>query len=184
MHPVTIELEKITIGRKTLKLDLGDITRVRTDAIVNAANTELSGGGGVDGAIHRAAGPTLMAECRRHKGCPTGTAVMTPAGNLPVNFLIHTAGPIWSGGQEGEAELLASCYESCLELAQQKSISSLAFPSISTGSYGYPVELAGQIALNTVKTHLEGNTVIEEVVFILHDENTFLLYQKILIELS
>jgi len=125
----------------------GDITLEDVDAIVNAANTGLRGGGGVDGAIHRAAGPSVMAECRKIGGCPTGQAVMTNAGNLKAKKIIHTAGPVWAGGKRGEAELLKNCYENSFRLAREANLKSIAFPAVSTGVYGYPIEEATRIAL-------------------------------------
>jgi len=137
----------------------GDITQQHVDAIVNAANTGLVGGGGVDGAIHRAGGPAIMAECDRLRaeqgGCPTGSAVITTAGNLPARYVIHTAGPRWRGGSKDEAQLLASCYRSCLELARSEGLRTIAFPSISTGIYGYPIDEAAAVAVATVRRELE-----------------------------
>jgi O-acetyl-ADP-ribose deacetylase (regulator of RNase III) len=179
-----MEIEELKIGRRCIRLELGDITRVRTDAIVNAANVDLRGGGGVDGAIHKAAGPSLLNECSRFKSCPTGTAVITKAGNLPVKYVIHTVGPVWYGGTTGEEIKLEAAYYSCMELAKKHKLMTLAFPSVSTGAFKYPVEMAAKVALTTVKDCLSEVTSLEEVSFILYDESTFLSYQKVLDAIS
>ncbi|MCB1169524.1 MAG: O-acetyl-ADP-ribose deacetylase [Leptospiraceae bacterium] len=157
-----------------------DITTLDVDAIVNAANEALAGGGGVDGAIHRAAGPELMQACRKIGGCPTGTAVLTPGFRLKARFVIHTVGPIWRGGNQREPELLASCYRESLKLAIQNGLSTLAFPSISTGVYGYPLEQASEIAVQTVSEVLESDQTIKEVTFCCFDERALSIYSKLL----
>jgi O-acetyl-ADP-ribose deacetylase len=157
-----------------------DITLQKVDAIVNAANNSLLGGGGVDGAIHLAAGPGLLEECRKLNGCPNGEARITGGYNLPARFVIHTVGPVWHGGNEGEAETLAMCYRNCLEVALQQGIKTIAFPSISTGAYGFPVELASRIAVREVKRILEGNDSIEKVVFVCFNQTAYECYMKLI----
>ena len=144
----------------------GDITRCDVDAIVNAANTSLLGGGGVDGAIHRAAGPGLLKECRRLNGCPTGEAKITKGYNLPVAWVIHTVGPVWHEGNQGEDQLLASCYRSCYQLVREHALKSLAFPAISTGVYRFPLERATRIAIRETKQALQDYSTLERVVFV------------------
>ncbi|MBO9617558.1 MAG: O-acetyl-ADP-ribose deacetylase [Niabella sp.] len=152
----------------------GDITKVVVDAIVNAANTSLLGGGGVDGAIHRAGGPEILEACRKivakQGGCKTGEAVITTAGKLPARYVIHTVGPVWNGGRKKEAERLQACYKNSLELAAQHNCSSVAFPNISTGIYGYPKKEAAAIAVTAVRQFLTTNTNIKEVIFVCFDE--------------
>lgn len=159
---------------------IGDITESAVDAIVNAANTTLLGGSGVDGAIHRAAGPALLAECRTLHGCETGQAKITGGYNLPAKYVIHTPGPIWQGGQANEAALLASCYRSCLELAEQHRLQSVDFPSISTGVYRYPLPQAAEIALRTIAAHLETHTLPRQVRMICHTEAAAAVYCQVL----
>lgn len=165
------------INNVTLTLQEGDITKVRAEAIVNAANAALAGGGGVDGAIHRAAGPGLMAECRKIGGCPTGSAVATGAGNLPAKYVFHAVGPIYHGRPEDE-QLLRSTYQSCLDLAEKHQIQSIAFPSLSTGAYGYPFALAAPIALTTVIQHLQRPTSLRQVIFALFGRNAYDVFAR------
>ena len=174
-----------TINGATIKLVPGDITRQSTDAIVNAANSRLMGGGGVDGAIHRAGGPSILEECKKivaQQGqLPTGKAVITAGGNLKARFVIHTVGPIWHGGNNGESELLASAYTESLKLAAENKLRSISFPSISTGAYGYPIDEAAKVALESVTTFLKaGKTSITEVVFVLYGQTALDTYETVL----
>ncbi len=156
----------------------GDITHQEVEAIVNAANNSLLGGGGVDGAIHRAAGPELLKECATLKGCATGDAKITKGYNLPAKWVIHTVGPRWRDGHHGEEQLLACCYRRCLELAVENKIKSLAFPAISTGIYGFPLERATTIAITEVKHFLEQEKAIDKVVFVCFSRDSFECYQE------
>ncbi|MEA3254161.1 MAG: O-acetyl-ADP-ribose deacetylase [Chloroflexota bacterium] len=170
-----------TINQTKLSVVQGDITKQDTEAIVNAANSSLMGGGGVDGAIHRAGGPAILEECKqivaRQGRLPTGKAVITTAGNLKAKYVIHAVGPIWHGGRKNEAELLRSAYGECLRVAIENSLTSLSFPSISTGAYGYPVAEAARIALRTIASFLkEQNSPLKEVVFVLFDVRTYGVY--------
>ncbi len=176
------------IGTAKVKLLQGDITQQDTDAIVNAANSSLMGGGGVDGAIHRTGGPQILEECRLIRrsmpdGLPTGDAVATTGGHLKAKKVIHTVGPIWSGGNDGEPEMLARAYRNSLALALKMGIKTISFPSISTGAYGYPVEEASRIALRTVYDFLEENSGIVEVRFVLHSRYDLRIYEEALEEI-
>jgi len=169
-----------TVKQAKLSIVQGDITRQATDVIVNAANSGLMGGGGVDGAIHRAGGPAILEECKqivaRQGRLPAGQAVITTAGNMKAGHVIHTVGPIWHGGSQGEPELLTSAYRESLKLAAENNLSSISFPSISTGAYGYPVDKASRIAIKTVVSFLSEDTSLKEVIFVLFDSRTFETY--------
>jgi len=163
-----------------LEVVQADITTLQVDAIVNAANSTLLGGGGVDGAIHRAAGPALLEECRLLNGCNTGEAKITRGYHLPAKFVIHTVGPVWHGGTMNEAELLAACYRNSLDIAQKNNVKSIAFPAISTGVYGYPVEAAALIAVQTIGTHLLNAPTIEKIIYCCFSKKDLQIYQKVL----
>jgi O-acetyl-ADP-ribose deacetylase len=171
-----------TINGVTLALLQGDIVKVQADAIVNAANTWLAGGGGVDGAIHRAGGPEIMAECRKIGGCPTGSAVPTTAGKLKAKYVFHAVGPVYKGQDEDE-RLLRSAYQTCLNLAEQYKLESIAFPSISTGVYGYPLELAAPIALGTIIEHIKQPTSLKQVTIVLFGESAYRAFEEALANL-
>jgi len=179
-------LDALAIGGRRLELTLGDITREKVDAIANAANAALRGGGGVDGAIHRAAGPGLLAELRRRypDGTPTGTAVATDAYDLPARWVLHAVGPMWSGGGHDEERLLAGAYRSCLRLADELGARSVAFPAISMGIYGYPGREGARVAVGTVAEHLRGETGIEIARFVLFSDETYELFAAALGELN
>jgi O-acetyl-ADP-ribose deacetylase (regulator of RNase III) len=174
----------VKIGQSIVSLVEGDITNEKTDAIVNAANSRLAGGGGVDGAIHRAGGPAIMEECRKIGGCPTGKAVITTGGNLRARYVIHTVGPVYRDGSRGEADLLKSAYLESLRLASQKGVKSISFPSISTGAYGFPLEEAAAVALGTVIAYLRKNQDIELVRFVLFGQKTYDVFAAELTKLS
>ena len=177
-------LMEFQVGKATLQLIKGDLTDIEADAIVNAANSSLMGGGGVDGAIHRKGGPVILEECRRIRatewpdGLPTGKAVITSGGNLKAKYVIHTVGPVWLGGFHVEAELLKQAYKNSLKLAVTKGLKTIAFPSISTGAYGYPIEDASLIAVKTVKDFLEKEDKLEKVIFVLFSDNDFQVYLR------
>jgi O-acetyl-ADP-ribose deacetylase (regulator of RNase III) len=165
-----------------LELIKGDITTLQVDAIVNAANTSLLGGGGVDGAIHKAAGPLLFDECMKLKGCDVGNAKLTKGYDLKARFVIHTVGPVWKGGINDEHELLAACYQNCLKLARENGIRTIAFPGISTGVYGFPKDQASLIAVNETKRILKKNSFPEKVIFVAFDDESYKILQKLLQE--
>jgi O-acetyl-ADP-ribose deacetylase (regulator of RNase III) len=174
---------KQDFGRWSLELLDGDITKVPADAIANAANSALAGGGGVDGAIHRAGGPSIMHQLdairAEQGGCPTGSAVATTAGRLPAQYVFHAVGPVWHGGDRGEPELLASCYRTCLRLAEERSVKRISFPSISTGVYGYPIESAAGVALHAVVEHFRApEAAVREVLFVLFGQPAYQAYEK------
>lgn len=171
---------QVMVGKSKVELVQGDITQQDTEAIVNAANSSLLGGGGVDGAIHRAGGPQILEECRKIGGCPPGEARITTGGRLKAKYVIHTVGPIYYGGQSGEAQTLANAYRNSLALASQRGIKSLAFPSISTGAYGYPIALAAPIAMRTVMDYLQAHPEVELVRFVLFGQAAYDAYKRAL----
>lgn len=178
-------MHQLRIAHTLLELRQGDITRVAADALVNAANSALAGGGGVDGAIHRAGGPSILEECRRLGGCPTGSAVLTGAGLLPARYVIHAVAPIYSGRQDGhDAQLLRSAYAASLRLAESVAATSIAFPSLGTGAYGYPLHLAAPIALGTVADHLWAGSGLTHVLFVLFSAHSYDVYARVLEQMA
>ena len=176
--------ESTPLIRPRMQCQRGDITRIVCDAIVNAANSSLLGGGGVDGAIHRAAGPELLAECRTLGGCETGSARITRGYRLPARHVIHAVGPVYRDGRHGEPEGLASCYRTCLSLAAQHSLRTVAFPAISCGIYGYPIPDAAEIAIATTAQALRDSPTIEQVIFVLFDDRTLDIYRQAIARLN
>jgi O-acetyl-ADP-ribose deacetylase (regulator of RNase III) len=171
-------LEEAIMGK--IEIVRGDITKLDVDAIVNAANATLLGGGGVDGAIHRAAGPELLAECRTLGGCPSGEAKITPGYRLPARFVVHTVGPVWRGGKHREPETLANCYRNSMRLAVENGIKTIAFPAISCGAYAYPISEAAQIAVRTTRDFLATDDSVDKVVFVLWGEDVYDAYRQAL----
>lgn len=176
--------KKLCMPKKELTIAQGDITTLKVDAIVNAANKTLLGGGGVDGAIHRAAGPNLLKECKQLGGCETGEAKITRGYNLPAKWVIHTVGPVWHGGKRGEDELLTRCYRNSLQLAEEHGCKSIAFPSISTGAYRFPLERAARIALAETKSFLESCKTVTEIIHVCFGKQAFEIYNRVKKEIS
>jgi O-acetyl-ADP-ribose deacetylase (regulator of RNase III) len=174
---------EVKINQTVLCLIEGDITKQKVDAIVNAANSSLRGGGGVDGAIHKAGGPKILEDCLKIGGCPKGEAVITTGGNLKAKYVIHTVGPIWNGGNKNESLYLYNSYENSLKRAEEKTLESIAFPSISTGAYAYPVDKAAKIALSTIIKYLKKKTSLKTVNFVLYGRNAYLVYERTLQDL-
>ncbi len=172
-------MEQLSVGEATLELTVGDITLQETDAVVNAANKRLAPGGGVAGAIHRAAGPELWEECKELEGCRTGEAKITLGYNLPARYVIHTVGPVYSG-QQRNAELLEACYRNALQLAREYGLASISFPALSTGAFGYPLEKAAEVTLPTVVAWLEDNDALELVRFVLYDQQAYDVHREVL----
>ena len=170
----------ISSFKEKIEIVKGDITKLKVDAIVNAANSSLLSGGGVDGSIHRAAGPELLNYCRKLNGCPTGNAKITPGFKLQAKFVIHTVGPVWRGGNYNEENLLANCYKNSLKLAVDNKLKTIAFPAISTGVYGYPLEEAAKVAVKVVAEFLASNSLIRMVIFVCFDERTYSVYNQLL----
>jgi O-acetyl-ADP-ribose deacetylase (regulator of RNase III) len=168
---------------ENIRIIKGDITKLKVDAIVNAANSGLRGGGGVDGAIHRAGGPAILEACRKIGGCPTGEAVITTAGNLPCKYVIHTVGPVWRGGTSHEEALLAKAYFNSLTLAIKNGVKSIAFPNISTGVYGFPKQKAAEIALNASQKFIKSHESDMEITFVCFDEENFQLYRDLILQI-
>jgi len=177
-------MTELPVGSARIELVRGDITEQTTDAIVNAANSSMLGGGGVDGAIHRAGGPTILAECRKLGGCATGDAKITAGGRLKARHVIHTVGPVYHSGSHGEPDLLASAYRRSLEVARENRLHSLAFPSISTGAYGYPIAAAARIALRTVRDYLRAHSDVKLVRFVLFSASDLETYSEALAEIA
>jgi len=175
---------EIDVNKSRIVLKSGDITKEAVDAVVNAANKSLRGGGGVDGAIHRAGGPAILEECRKLNGCETGDAKITTGGNLPAKYVIHAVGPVWGGGNRGEDEKLESAYRRSLEVAGENGVKTVAFSSISTGAYSFPIDRAAKIALNTVANYLKGHPDVEQVTFVLFSDRDLGVYEKALKELD